>query len=559
VNIESVESVAPPHPSSLKGSYTEDWLLSRGPYREIPRPSLRVPICTRQLAPAYLDRLLVSFRTLLCPESLFVSRHLERPLSESSRRAPLSNDLVIPSATVDVEGLPILPDADTERWPEIAADLLTGAWFAHIQHVAELLESSSRELEAGRFTASAVLCRAAVEMSTRLARGVQLLEESTTDQERASHLKWLVDGTGADGEGQSIVARVNALTSVAEEYLRDEIKNSDELSQIYKKLCDIAHPRRTNRDLYVGTREDEVFFAPIAPPYGHREPVRRAAMDILNGMAVASAGPLGLWGKFNALLSGLRERTASTSGIYTYGRAVEVDLANAYPEEDLTSSLAYPLHTMLWYTRFNDCPLPIAGPTRALHFADTWLNGRTWSASAADAPSLHAWRGVRISICAELLQVLVETLNKGECASAAAIARFLLEHLTALENAMVYEDPADQCKALRDGNGGTLRDDQLDNLLKAIGMSREDSDAVCVGLAGGTTIRTASNGLVHADFSARKIYWGRYGGESQHLLRLPGLPTFSQYANEKNIGNPWALSGSIVLMAEFVLLMRTIT
>lgn len=525
----------------------------------IPRPDIRVPIWTRNLAPDHLDRLLIAFRTLLCAESMFVSTHVEVPPQEGDRR-PRTIDLVISSVDSDEHGLPVLPDPGSETWNDTAAVLLTSAWFSHTQHSAELVETALLELRAGRLTASAVTCRTAMEMAARMQTGLELLEQAGTDGERHDQLNWLARSDGREsGQSTPITKRMHKLTEVALGYLGSLEPNGHQLDKLYKRVCDASHPSRRNRTIYLGKRDSLVHFAPPGPPLASKEQVRRTARDILDGITAVTAGLLACWSRVDALLARFRPEGPEPGNPYTYASPSGADLAAAYPEVDLNNSLAQPLHQMLRYTIYNDDQLPVNAPFHVARFIDRWLAGVSWSPEATEHSELQAWTGVRLWICSELLQALVESLNRGKCATAAALGRFLLEHMAAFDGTVRPDGQVQQCRRLRDDEDRRIAEDWIEHLLQRTGMARhgqvQDQDASAAGV-----IQKAANGLVHADFSARSIYWARYRSTNDPgVVRIPSRPMFPLSTQGMDISDPWVIAGSTVLFAESVLTAAVIT
>lgn len=551
--VRAVKSQRPPHPSSLRPSWTESWLRSEYGYEDLPRPSLRLPQWVRSFRSPTISRILVSFRTLLCSESLFVELRVEELVEASRSEMIRTVDLCVPSVHFDEHGLPVLPEPGNEKWETIAHDLLVAGWFAHVQHVAELVESSLRELDRGRVTAATVLARTGVEMAARAHYGLGQIQRAPSKAEQGQLLQWFVTGEGRlPVHDSTITQKISALETAAATYLEQDAYSAGNL---YSRLCDRSHPRYTSRDVYLGDADDACYFSPLIGPLHTNRKAKQAANIVLDGVVVASAGMLSAWNAVDALLSDPTHARSKGPAPYIYGRKrVLPDNEAAYPEIDHDSTLAQAIHQMLEYTIFNDDSLPLTSLVFIQQFVDKHLMGRTWPSGGTDDRCLRGWKGVRLWICSELEQALVASLNRVECASASALARFLLEHIAGLDQALRATEMEGRVRQLRDNASTQLSDEWIEQMLRLTNMSVHATDSGHQEQSIGRVLKQAANGLVHADLSARSMYWARYEASELQVLYMPSRPEYPQISEKLPLDSPWTVAGSAVLFSEALLI-----
>lgn len=541
-----VETQRPPHPEDLANSHTEDYLRQSRDYGILPRPDIRLPQWVRSFNDPLVSKVLVSFRTLLCPESLFVAKHVDAQDLRSSSNPVDTVDFVVAGAEFDDHGLPLLPNVEDPLWQSAAGNLLAASWFAHVQYVSELIESSLRELEAGRLTAAAVLSRAATEMAARAHRGVQRLKESETRTEQAERLQAFADGNGSlNLQRSNITKRVADLEKTAAEYLG---RTWDET--LYKRLCDRSHPTPENRGAYLGRREDRRYFYPVTNPLQANSRAGAVAKDVCLGVTASAAGLLALWDDVNDLMGGLAGQEAGHK--YTYRPAQTLNLSAAYPEVDMESAVSQANYQMLQHTIYNDDSPTVMALAHVQRFAERWLLGHSWSDGDTGDETALAWRAVRLWVSTELLQALVIAMNRTCGASASALARFALEHLGSVEQSLAPSVSTSSVERLRDGHHPSLDREWLDKLLETTGLdvhSSEDDER-----SPGAALKYAANGLVHGDFSARNLYWAQYGTADAGALQLPGRPKYPQDSQALPLDHPWIIAGATVEIADALLM-----
>lgn len=540
-----VESQRPPHPASFPGVHAEAYVASRWSFEALPRPDIQLPQWVRSFVSPHMSNILVSFRTLLCPESLFVALHMDAPDDQPGVEAVDAVDFVVPGMEFDHEGLPLLPEVNSSTWRSEAGDLMAAAWFAHVQYVAEVTESCLRELEAGRLTAAAVLSRVATEMAARAHRGVLRVREAETRTDQGVLLENFLGGQGGLDDLEPILReRVAGIDRIAADYLS---WNAD--PGLYGRLCDLSHPTPKNREAYQGKSSEGYYFYPLASRLQSHRRTPRVAQDVCRGVAVATAGLLALWDDVNVLMEefageGRRKR-------HTFRPLGVMDLAQSYPEVDMESAVCQANYQMLEHTIFTDDSPRVLAFDNVQRFAEKWLFGRTWGEGDFGDEAARAWRGLRLWISRELLQALVISLNRSCGASAAALARFVLEHLGSLERSLRASGPREVVEQLRNGASKKLDPEWLDDLLEATRLDVHASDGEATP---GRVLRHASNGQVHGDFSARNLYWAQYGTGEASDLRLPGRPKYSVSSQGLPLHHPWIISLATVEIADALLL-----
>lgn len=499
-----------------------------------------------------MTRLLVSFRTLLCAETLFIDVGFKQPTDPVEPNQPIV-DLCLSSIAFDDDGKPSLlttSDSAAEH------DLLIAVWFAHVQHIAELLESALRELDRGHIVAASVLVRTSVEAAARIRFGLDELKRTDDPAERRELLHWLATGEGRHPvKKMSLTEKVLVLQTTALEYLPED----SSVPSVYGPLCDLSHPRGPGLAVYLGERDDHRYLWPPTRPMHANARLEQAAKVILCGVRVAAAGMLAAWDDVADLESESNPDDRRGMVPYTLHRRMVVDKNSlSYPEYNLDYTIVQAVHSSFKYTFFNDDSVPMEFSVVCAHrYIERQVAGRSWPVDGTDSDALEGYKAVRIWICSELQQALIGALNRFDCASAGALARFALEHLTALDHALSGEDQQTVAKRLRTADSTRIDTAWLEKMVDQTGMSAHPKGVTDADKSIGDIIKTAADGLAHSDFDARSMYWSRFSSpdNTARFLQMPGRSRHfgSGTSDGLPLDNPWVVAGATMLLAERLL------
>jgi hypothetical protein len=494
-----------------------------------------------------LDRVLTVLRTLLTADAQFVAPG--RSVDNTAAAAgSFTVDVVLGAVSVDEHHLPVLPPIGDPTWPDVMADMLAGAWFAHVQHVAELLEATVTELDRGRLLSASAAARTAVEMAARLHYGIQLLLGCTSDGDVAEVTAWLSSGAGRPpgDTAPTISARIRTLVDAVRAEAALPRGLADGLDGLYGRLCTLTHPGPEVWRAFIVSGTDGEAVWPTSEPFVGSDQLRAGGRSVLQGVGVAAAALRLDWTDMRTTVDALRARSLTgLASAYTLAGTHSVDLAVSYPGLEMQTVLARPLIRLAGGGASDTHALRACRPTAEVVRAAA-LEG-PWSITADPERRSFGLAAARLMALDELLRSVTEHLNRGQCATAAAQARFVLEHMSSLDSAMTAQDPEARAQALATDSAKRMDVERLRQLLRETGMgagARAPDGPI-------EQLKETMDAMVHADLVSRSLYWGTYSSRQLTLCRITGRPRFPDAGRAPDLSSPWVGTITAVVVADW--------
>ena len=492
-------------------------------------------------------RYLFAFRTLLIPDAMFGVPVLD-PAHGTDQGHGYSFDLIVTDTDTNTDGLPVMPELHSLRWPRVTANLLAAAWFSHLQQVAELLESSMLNLDRGRLVVAAIQARTALEVSERAFVYIDEIASAADDGELSEIVKTFLIGDRTFSQKISYGIRaMHQRVSEANGWSEDAAGEN-----LYSDLCDLTHPQSKLEGIYTSEHLGGFKLNPPTEPLWTDIEWVNAGRNILVGAVVAGEGLRLKWQSVADVRSRLLSRDITSVKSNIQLRAdFAVDPLGHLGARNAQTYL--PPSTMSAFRKPGQDHLGpgenrLAGMLKEFECSHLPLGHFQESGNSA----VNGWTWLRVRILLELELSIAEHLNRGEVICAAALSRFALEHAVSIFEAGAADQDS-KLNALRKWSQGSA--DSIEKVLFRSGASNPPDFGIArnINRTAGQIAKEGLNAFVHPHFDARKIYWKRFADGQRNTLLIPGQAKHLYvHSSDKNydLDNPWSVSVAAIDIIE---------